>query len=81
MIDEERARNRDRQGARSSDKHACQTIAPLVDRRLSLLARRTIAPLVDRRLSLLPLSLSDLGSLSFSLSLSLSLSFSGNDLN
>ena len=35
-------------------------------------ARRTIAPLVDRRLSLLPLSLSDLGSLS---SLSLSLFF------
>ena len=56
------------------DERARRMIAPLVDRRLSLLARRTIAPLVDRRLSLLPLSLSDLGSL-FSLSLSLSLSF------
>ena len=63
---------RDRQSQSTKgaiDEHACRTIAPLVDRRLSLLARRTIAPLVDRRLSLLPLSLSDLGSL-FSLSLS-----------
>ena len=56
------------------DRRSRSTSAPLVDRRLSLLARRTIAPLVNRRLSLLPLSLSDLGSL-FSLSLSLSLSF------
>ena len=58
------------------DEHTRWTIAPLIDCRLSLLARRTIAPLVDRRLSLLPLSLFDLGSL-----FSLSLSFSGNDLN
>ena len=81
-IDGGRARNRDQRGAQSSDERARRTIAPLVNRRLSLLARWTIAPLVDHRLSLLPLSLSDLGSLfSLSLSLSLSLSFSGNDLN
>ena len=64
VIDEERARNRDRRGARSFDEPTCRTIAPLVDRRLSLLARRTIAPLSSSSLPLF-----DLGSLSLSLSL------------
>ena len=89
---DERCDRRSRSTRGAIDVRACQTIAPLVDRRarsqsrltrgaidrLSLLARRTIAPLVDHRLSLLPLSLSPIWALS---SLSLSLSFSGNDLN
>ena len=70
--------NRDRQSRCSSIDG--RTIAPLVNRRLSLLARRMIAPLVNRQLSLFPLPLFNLGSL-FSLFLSLSLSLSGNDLN